>query len=151
MGAFFSKSKKKEIKQIGREPTEDFIKLTDLTVKPLTNTELTIKFPTGETKECTTKTHTVHSNNPYDFLAKCNDGSDVQLNQYYQDNNLEIKINKVESRIRGGKRRFSKKNKKIGGKWSMKYKKSINCNHPKGFSQKQHCKYGRKSKKNIKK
>jgi hypothetical protein len=29
-------------------------------------------------------------------------------------------------------------------KWSMKYKKSINCNKPRGFSQKQHCKYGRK-------
>jgi len=32
----------------------------------------------------------------------------------------------------------------IGGKWSLKYKRSINCNRPKGFSQKQHCKYGRK-------
>lgn len=31
--------------------------------------------------------------------------------------------------------------KKIGGKWSIKYKKSINCRHPKGFSQKQHCTY----------
>jgi thiol-disulfide isomerase/thioredoxin len=30
-----------------------------------------------------------------------------------------------------------------GGKWSLKYKKSINCNRPKGFSQRQHCKYGR--------
>ena len=29
-------------------------------------------------------------------------------------------------------------------KWSLKYKKSINCNKPRGFSQKQHCKYGRK-------
>ena len=29
-------------------------------------------------------------------------------------------------------------------KWSMKYKKSIDCKNPKGFSQKQHCKYGRK-------
>jgi len=28
-------------------------------------------------------------------------------------------------------------------KWSMKYKKSINCARPKGFSQKQYCKYGR--------
>ena len=28
-------------------------------------------------------------------------------------------------------------------KWSMKYKKSINCRKPKGFSQKQYCKYGR--------
>jgi len=37
-------------------------------------------------------------------------------------------------------------NKKVmrGGKWSMKYKKSINCKNPKGFSQRQHCKYGRK-------
>jgi len=33
--------------------------------------------------------------------------------------------------------------KKRGGKWSMKYKKSINCSNPKGFSQKQYCKYGR--------
>lgn len=31
-------------------------------------------------------------------------------------------------------------------KWSMKYKRSIDCNHPKGFSQKQHCKYGRRRK-----
>ena len=29
-------------------------------------------------------------------------------------------------------------------KWSMKYKKSINCNMPRGFSQRQHCKYGRR-------
>jgi hypothetical protein len=29
-------------------------------------------------------------------------------------------------------------------KWSLKYKKSINCRRPKGFSQRQHCKYGRK-------
>ena len=30
-------------------------------------------------------------------------------------------------------------------KWSLKYKRSIDCNHPRGFSQKQHCKYGRKT------
>ena len=24
-------------------------------------------------------------------------------------------------------------------KWSLKYKRSINCKHPKGFSQKQYC------------
>ena len=29
-------------------------------------------------------------------------------------------------------------------KWSLKYKRSIDCKHPKGFSQRQHCKYGRK-------
>ena len=30
--------------------------------------------------------------------------------------------------------------------WSAKYKRSINCRRPKGFSQKQYCKYGRKNK-----
>lgn len=34
---------------------------------------------------------------------------------------------------------------KTAKRWSMKYKKSINCKRPKGFSQKQHCKYGRKN------
>lgn len=29
-------------------------------------------------------------------------------------------------------------------KWSIKYKRSIDCKRPKGFSQKQYCKYGRK-------
>ena len=32
-------------------------------------------------------------------------------------------------------------------KWSDKYKKSINCRAPKGFSQRQHCTYGRTQKK----
>lgn len=30
---------------------------------------------------------------------------------------------------------------KKGGKWSAKYKKSINCRKPKGFSQKQYTIY----------
>ena len=47
-------------------------------------------------------------------------------------------------------RKRHNKTKTGGRKWSMKYKKSINCSHPKGFSQKQHCKYGRRThKKNI--
>ena len=29
-------------------------------------------------------------------------------------------------------------------KWSLKYKKSINCKTPQGFSQRQYCKYGRR-------
>ena len=41
--------------------------------------------------------------------------------------------------------------KKKAHKWSIKYKKSINCNRPRGFSQKQYCKYGRKTVKSKKK
>jgi hypothetical protein len=37
------------------------------------------------------------------------------------------------------------KTKKRQHKWSLKYKRSIDCSHPKGFSQRQHCKYGRKN------
>jgi len=36
-------------------------------------------------------------------------------------------------------------NKKLAEKWSAKYKRSIDCSHPKGFSQKAHC-AGRKKK-----
>ena len=46
---------------------------------------------------------------------------------------------------------MAEKQKKIrSNKWSRKYKKSINCRRPKGFSQRQYCKYGRKKIKNKK-
>ena len=44
--------------------------------------------------------------------------------------------------VSGGRRRKLKRKiskKRMGRKWSMKYKKSINCRRPKGFSQKQYC------------
>jgi len=51
------------------------------------------------------------------------------------------------NRGRGKKRRQKKGTKvKRGGAWTLKYKRSINCMRPKGFSQKQYCKYGKKSK-----
>jgi thiol-disulfide isomerase/thioredoxin len=52
-----------------------------------------------------------------------------------------VKTKKLKN-MRGGK----KTKKKYGGKWSLKYKRSINCKRPKGFSQKQYCKYSRKNK-----
>lgn len=39
----------------------------------------------------------------------------------------------------------SRRHKMKGGKWTRKYKQSINCSNPKGFSQKQYCKYGRRN------
>ena len=50
------------------------------------------------------------------------------------------------------KKRTLKKSlkKKKSRKWSMKYKKSINCKTPKGFSQKQYCNYGRRKKIKLK-
>jgi hypothetical protein len=59
----------------------------------------------------------------------------------------EIKNARANKYRKGRVNRFRKE--KInpsyhGGKWSDKYKKNINCKNPKGFSQKQHCKYGTK-------
>ena len=55
------------------------------------------------------------------------------------DSSFKSNIKKTrKNRIMNG----SRKNKK-GGKWSLKYKRSINCQRPRGFSQRQHCKYGR--------
>jgi len=53
------------------------------------------------------------------------------------------KNNKTYKNVKKYNKTHKKRNLK-GGKWSLKYKRSINCNRPKGFSQKQHCKYGRK-------
>ena len=44
------------------------------------------------------------------------------------------------TRTRKNKKRLTKGKPR---KWSRKYKNSINCSRPKGFSQKQYCKYGR--------
>lgn len=68
---------------------------------------------------------------------------------------LEREWERYKSKLlRGGKIRKSMKNRSKKTttkktitkprKWSQKYKNSINCRRPKGFSQKQHCKYGRK-------
>ena len=82
-------------------------------------------------------------------------GKDVEN---YEDSKVENKDRSVDSFVewikmksgnekkesKGGatKRRKTRKLKR-GGKWSAKYKRSINCNRPKGFSQRQYCKYGR--------
>jgi hypothetical protein len=61
----------------------------------------------------------------------------------------EKNITKSEIQSKSKKKKHSLKSnstrKKYGGKWSLKYKRSINCKRPKGFSQRQHCKYGRKN------
>jgi thiol-disulfide isomerase/thioredoxin len=59
-----------------------------------------------------------------------------------KENIEKYSVNKA-NRQTGGKTK-----RKTGGKWSKKYKRSINCSRPKGFSQKQYCKYGRKKIKN---
>lgn len=88
------------------------------------------------------------------------DGGKIQ--EDFEDSEVENKERSIDAFVdwinlkskqdqQGGKRRTKKINrrkritrKKRSGKWSLKYKKSINCKRPKGFSQRQYCKYGRK-------
>jgi thiol-disulfide isomerase/thioredoxin len=73
----------------------------------------------------------------------------------YEDSSIDLKDRSIDSFVqwidsqaalqKGGKKnRKTRKYRKKGGKWSLKYKRSINCRRPKGFSQRQYCKYGRK-------
>lgn len=56
--------------------------------------------------------------------------------------NISGGSNIYNSSVRRVKKNVTKR--KYGGKWSLKYKRSINCKRPRGFSQRQHCKYGKK-------
>jgi thiol-disulfide isomerase/thioredoxin len=49
-----------------------------------------------------------------------------------------------KQRVHNRKNTYKRGHKRGGGKWSLKYKRSINCRRPKGFSQRQYCKYSRK-------
>ena len=79
-----------------------------------------------------------------------NKGNDVEN---YEDSDIENKDRSIDSFVewinvknkkqRGGKRKKNKTKKNKRRKWSIKYKKSINCRRPRGFSQKQYCKYTR--------
>ena len=83
-----------------------------------------------------------------------------KITENYEDSNISNKDRTIDSFIewidskskndkKNNKNNFQKggKTRKLrGGKWSLKYKRSINCKRPKGFSQKQYCKYSRKNK-----
>lgn len=75
----------------------------------------------------------------------------------YEDSDIPLKDRTIDSfvewiKLKSGEKNITKSDdkKKKGGtrkrgkKWSLKYKRTINCRRPRGFSQKQYCKYGRK-------
>ena len=59
---------------------------------------------------------------------------------------LKTAFEYIESKKEASKRKTEEmKESEVTEKWSQKYKKSINCNDPKGFSQKAHCAGKRKT------
>jgi hypothetical protein len=87
------------------------------------------------------------TNEPKGFPTMLYISGKGSVNENYEDCNIDRKDRTVDSFIEWieSKVKMHKHNKtQKGGKWSLKYKRSINCRRPKGFSQRQHCKYGRK-------
>ena len=65
----------------------------------------------------------------------------------YVHGDVEKQLKKIEKRAKGRRMGYHSMMAypyRVEG-WSKKYKKSINCSNPKGFSQKAHC-AGRKTK-----
>jgi thiol-disulfide isomerase/thioredoxin len=71
------------------------------------------------------------------IVSKHNKSQKSQKKHSRHNNNKRSKNNKTKHHKKSAKTLS-------GGKWSQKYKNSIDCSKPKGFSQKQYCKYGRK-------
>ena len=90
---------------------------------------------------------------PLKFLRHNYDNADKQfvIKDHIQNKLRSLQTRKIRPKYKPNSRGYMQIGTiggigSIGGKWSRKYKKSINCRKPKGFSQKQHCKYGRQNK-----
>jgi chromosome segregation ATPase len=79
-------------------------------------------------------------------LIANNESELAELHRQSNDLNVELGRGRGPTRIKQKKsaKKGTKKGTKKGGKWSLKYKRTINCKRPKGFSQKQYCKYRNK-------
>jgi thiol-disulfide isomerase/thioredoxin len=89
------------------------------------------------------------------------DFEDSKLSEEYKNRSIDsfvkwihFKLNDTHSKVHYNNHNKTKRHNKSrkhnihrkqkGGKWSLKYKRSINCKRPNGFSQKQYCKYSRR-------
>lgn len=138
--------------------TKEFKNRDDIAIVDI-NTKLTdnLKYIKEQPKSFPTIRY--YENNKYENYEDSNiENKDRTIDSFVNwiENKLDdkniSKLNQSEkSEQSGGYKSFRKrkarhlKTKKIRSrKWSRKYKQSINCRRPKGFSQRQYCKYGRK-------
>ena len=86
------------------------------------------------------------TNQPKGFPSMIYISNKGKVNENYEDCNISKKDRTVDSFVEWIEYKFKTQTNKTqrGGKWTLKYKRSINCKRPRGFSQKQFCKYGRK-------
>ena len=131
--------------------TKEFINRSDVAIVDI-NTKLTDNLKHIINKPSGFPTMRFYENNKFENYEDSNiENKDRTLDSFVEW--IELKLNdKNISKLSDKHNKTFKKRKQTGGKtrksgsrkWSRKYKRSINCRRPKGFSQKQYCKYGRK-------
>ena len=86
------------------------------------------------------------TNQPKGFPSMIYISNKGKVNENYEDCNISKKDRTVDSFVEWIESKVKTQTNKTqrGGKGTLKYKRSINCKRPRGFSQKQFCKYGRK-------
>ena len=135
--------------------TKEFINRDDIAIVDI-NAKLTDNLKNIKDQPKSFPTMRYYENKKYENYEDSNiENKDRTIDSFvnWMENKLNDKnISKLnQSEKSGGYKSFRKrklrrlKTKKMRSrKWSRKYKRSINCRRPKGFSQKQYCKYGRK-------
>jgi thiol-disulfide isomerase/thioredoxin len=91
----------------------------------------------------TNKGETIENFEDSDIINK-NRSIDSFVEWIKSKENVENKTKHTDKSSSKNQQRGGKTKKRLYTKWSSKYKRSIKCRRPKGFSQKQYCKYGRK-------
>jgi thiol-disulfide isomerase/thioredoxin len=69
------------------------------------------------------------------------------IQEDFEDSNIKNKSREIDAFMEWIDSKIKTDKYQRGGKWSRKYKRSINCRRPRGFSQKRYCKYSRKTNK----
>lgn len=116
------------------------------------NKDILSKFPSKLTMpQSFPKIMRIDKKNEEDFhesnITDINKSRNIDNFVEWINNSMKKKLQKrlIKTKTKRKRRRHKKKSGLMnGGKWTKKYKKSINCRKPKGFSQRQYCKYGRK-------
>jgi len=127
--------------------SRDFLKRTDIVIAAIDNqlAEKLVNLKTKPTGFPTMRFITDGGNSSENYEDSNIIKKDRTIDSFIEWIHLKTGTNPSQPYKRNNTYKRNKTYKKQkGGKWSLKYKKSINCNRPKGFSQKQHCKYGRK-------
>ena len=96
---------------IGQMPTPDYVGLFMFTARPYPNTNVSIRFQDGTTKDGKVVRDDDAPPGAQNIMVKYNDGTEQRFTKADEEA-ISIKIGQVESHYRGGRKRKTRRNKK---------------------------------------